>query len=100
MCGHGIDAFGTSVVPQDTVPPPRPVELPEKPQPREPVPRPQPPPIAVSPGPSRAQCDGVETFVGKERRCLMPKDSFRDCPTCPEMVVVPAGTFTMGSPEN
>ncbi len=24
--------------------------------------------------------------------------SFRDCATCPEMVVVPAGTFTMGSP--
>jgi formylglycine-generating enzyme required for sulfatase activity len=25
--------------------------------------------------------------------------SFRDCPTCPEMVVVPAGSFRMGSPE-
>ncbi|HEY7675400.1 MAG TPA: formylglycine-generating enzyme family protein [Burkholderiales bacterium] len=24
--------------------------------------------------------------------------SFRDCPDCPEMVVVPAGSFTMGSP--
>ncbi|MFQ5954487.1 MAG: formylglycine-generating enzyme family protein, partial [Kiloniellales bacterium] len=24
---------------------------------------------------------------------------FRDCPQCPEMVVVPAGSFTMGSPE-
>jgi formylglycine-generating enzyme required for sulfatase activity len=24
--------------------------------------------------------------------------SFRDCPECPEMVVVPAGSFTMGSP--
>jgi formylglycine-generating enzyme required for sulfatase activity len=23
---------------------------------------------------------------------------FRDCPTCPEMVVVPAGTFVMGTP--
>jgi len=26
--------------------------------------------------------------------------SARDCPTCPEMVVVPAGSFMMGSPEN
>ena len=26
-------------------------------------------------------------------------ESFRDCPDCPEMVVVPAGSFTMGSPE-
>jgi formylglycine-generating enzyme required for sulfatase activity len=25
---------------------------------------------------------------------------FKDCPTCPEMVVVPSGTFTMGSPNN
>jgi formylglycine-generating enzyme required for sulfatase activity len=26
--------------------------------------------------------------------------SFRDCPACPEMVTVPAGSFMMGSPEN
>src|SRR5262249_45697204 len=25
---------------------------------------------------------------------------FRDCPDCPQMVVVPAGTFTMGTPPN
>ena len=25
-------------------------------------------------------------------------ETFRDCPECPEMVVVPAGSFTMGSP--
>jgi formylglycine-generating enzyme required for sulfatase activity len=28
-----------------------------------------------------------------------PGRVFRDCPDCPEMVVVPAGSFTMGSPE-
>jgi clan AA aspartic protease (TIGR02281 family) len=49
---------------------------------------------------SQRPCDGVGTLVGSERRCLKPKDSFRDCPTCPEMAVVPAGTFTMGSPAN
>ena len=27
-----------------------------------------------------------------------PGAVFRDCATCPEMVVVPSGTFTMGSP--
>jgi formylglycine-generating enzyme required for sulfatase activity len=27
-----------------------------------------------------------------------PAQSFRDCPECPEMVVIPAGTFEMGSP--
>ena len=27
-------------------------------------------------------------------------DVFRDCPSCPEMVTIPAGTFRMGSPES
>ena len=31
---------------------------------------------------------------------LKPGDTFRDCPDCPEMVVVPAGEFMMGSPPN
>jgi formylglycine-generating enzyme required for sulfatase activity len=26
-------------------------------------------------------------------------EAFRDCPVCPQMVVVPAGSFLMGSPE-
>ena len=29
---------------------------------------------------------------------LTPGRVFRDCPECPEMVVLPAGSFTMGSP--
>ena len=33
-----------------------------------------------------------------EERTLKPKDSFRECNECPEMVVVPAGSFMMGSP--
>lgn len=28
-----------------------------------------------------------------------PGTAFRDCPECPEMVVIPAGSFVMGSPE-
>jgi formylglycine-generating enzyme required for sulfatase activity len=31
---------------------------------------------------------------------LKPHDSFSDCSTCPEMVVVPAGEFMMGSPND
>jgi formylglycine-generating enzyme required for sulfatase activity len=62
-------------------------------QPAAPV-APQPPP------PSR--CNGVEALVGSERRCLKPgsgkSEWFKDCPYCPEMVVVPAGRFTTGSP--
>jgi hypothetical protein len=33
-----------------------------------------------------------------EERVLKPKDVFRECDNCPEMVVVPAGSFTMASP--
>jgi formylglycine-generating enzyme required for sulfatase activity len=44
------------------------------------------------------RCDGIEMQVGTEKRCLNPKDTFRDCETCPEMVVIPAGEFMMGSP--
>jgi len=31
---------------------------------------------------------------------VKPGTSFRDCPDCPEMIVIPAGSFTMGSPKS
>src|SRR6185295_15486457 len=53
----------------------------------------------LSIGPASAQrCDGVEVEIGAtERRCLKPgaAQSFKDCPDCPEMVMIPAGSFTM-----
>ena len=42
-------------------------------------------------------CQGIEARVGNEKRCLKPGDSFKDCPDCPEMVVVPAGEYLMGT---
>jgi formylglycine-generating enzyme required for sulfatase activity len=33
-----------------------------------------------------------------QERALKPGDSFKECRDCPEMVVVPAGKFEMGSP--
>ena len=56
---------------------------------------------------SQSQCDGVWVAVGmqgqEEKRCFKPgngkTESFKDCPDCPEMVVAPAGSFIMGSPE-
>jgi formylglycine-generating enzyme required for sulfatase activity len=47
----------------------------------------------VAPPPPSA---GPLTFA--QERGLKPKDSFRDCADCPEMVVLPAGSFMMGSP--
>jgi formylglycine-generating enzyme required for sulfatase activity len=35
-----------------------------------------------------------------EESALRPNDSFRECDWCPEMVVVPAGSFIMGSPDD
>src|SRR5262245_30895454 len=37
-------------------------------------------------------------LTAAEERTLKPKNSFRECADCPEMVVVPAGSFIMGSP--
>lgn len=34
-----------------------------------------------------------------QERGLLPGDRFTDCPTCPDMTVVPAGSFTLGSPD-
>jgi formylglycine-generating enzyme required for sulfatase activity len=34
----------------------------------------------------------------EREQALNPKDSFKECANCPEMVVMPAGTFKMGSP--
>src|SRR5262245_28093843 len=46
------------------------------------------------------RCDGIDVSVGaRERRCLRPGygEPFKDCPECPELVVVPAGSFMMGA---
>src|SRR5262245_12066263 len=36
-------------------------------------------------------------LTAAETLALRPKDSFRECDACPTMVVIPAGTFTMGT---
>ena len=61
------------------------------------------PPTSIQP-PSDDVHTPVRETVGdvplspERERALRPKDSFKECATCPEMVVAPAGTFTMGSP--
>jgi formylglycine-generating enzyme required for sulfatase activity len=40
---------------------------------------------------------GAAPLTAQQERALKPKDTFRECEDCPEMVVVPAGSFTMGS---
>jgi formylglycine-generating enzyme required for sulfatase activity len=43
---------------------------------------------------------GEVPLPAERERALKPKDVFKECANCPEMVVVPAGSFTMGSPAN
>jgi formylglycine-generating enzyme required for sulfatase activity len=50
-------------------------------------------PITVS-WPSRMP----QPLSAAEECALKPKDAFKECDKCPEMVVLPAGSFTMGSP--
>ena len=57
------------------------------PTPPEPERRPE--PVAQPPAPQPAS---APSRTSGER--------FQDCDACPEMVVIPAGSFTMGSPEN
>jgi formylglycine-generating enzyme required for sulfatase activity len=39
--------------------------------------------------------------LSKSEECaLTPKSAFKECDKCPEMIVVPAGSFKMGSAEN
>lgn len=42
----------------------------------------------------------VDAQAGPDTVSLDSGSVFRDCTSCPEMVVVPAGTFVMGSPES
>jgi formylglycine-generating enzyme required for sulfatase activity len=42
-------------------------------------------------------CECIPAGAGEQP--LKPgQSSFKDCADCPEMVVIPAGSFTMGSP--
>ena len=40
----------------------------------------------------------AQPLTAAEECALKPKDTFKECDKCPEMVMVPAGSFTMGSP--
>ena len=48
---------------------------------------------------SRRVIDGWQN-VKRGRMRLLPGRMFRDCPDCPEMIVIPAGSFLMGSPDD
>ena len=55
-------------------------------------------PMQASPSTVPTAAGSIALLSPDRERALRPKDSFKECDRCPEMVVVPAGGFTMGSP--
>jgi formylglycine-generating enzyme required for sulfatase activity len=45
-----------------------------------------------------ALISAVSCLIETQANVATPGAVFRDCPECPQMVVIPAGSFTMGSP--
>ena len=56
-----------------------------------------PPATATAPVPA-AEKEAVTPLMAAQERALKAGDSFKECSDCPEMIVVPAGNFMMGSP--
>jgi len=85
-----------------TTPAPTPVTIPPAPKPpAETAQAPAAPPAATpqaaappQPSPAPAETPQPAPTVAS----ATPPQTFRDCANCPEMVVVPAGTFQMGAP--
>src|SRR5436190_9060245 len=51
----------------------------------------------VTPTPAPAASIQAAPLSPIQEKALKPKDTFKECANCPEMIVVPAGSFTMGS---
>jgi formylglycine-generating enzyme required for sulfatase activity len=48
--------------------------------------------------PAQIMPAGIAPLTPEREQTLKPKDSFKECDACPEMVVVPKGSFMMGTP--
>ena len=59
--------------------------------------RPAPPPACGGVTQVSIESRSAGPLSTAEECSLRPGDTFRECVNCPEMVVVPAGSFTMGS---
>jgi formylglycine-generating enzyme required for sulfatase activity len=79
---------------------PDPLPAPSVPQPlpaAQPAPAPQAPILAPQQAPANISAAAVPLSPDRERT-LKTGEAFSECDKCPEMIVVPAGSFTMGSP--
>jgi formylglycine-generating enzyme required for sulfatase activity len=81
-------------------PPPATPPAPARPAVVAPPAPPVTPPAPVRPAVGITPARAAQVLSQAEERALKPKDGFKECDVCPEMVVVPAGSFVMGSPAN
>jgi formylglycine-generating enzyme required for sulfatase activity len=78
-------------------PPPRALDTGAPPAPLPPSQRVTPPASMAAVGVVHAP-HAIAPLSAAEERRLMPQDQFTECAGCPEMTVVPAGSFLIGSP--
>jgi formylglycine-generating enzyme required for sulfatase activity len=90
-----VPAPAPAPVAQAPAPPPAPAPIAHAPV-TTPAPAPT-TPVPVPVAPTHATDAPLSPAT---ERALKPKDTFKECANCPEMIVVPAGSFTMGSPAN
>jgi formylglycine-generating enzyme required for sulfatase activity len=81
MCGIGLVAVAMLVQHAKGAPAPKPVA-----------------PKVLAPVGAFSSERAPQPLSRAEERAIKRKDTFKECAACPEMVVVPAGTFTMGAP--
>ena len=105
IAGEGSVTRKASGLPENQAVMRTPAQVPEPPKANPQValvapPRPSPEPQKAIAG--DGGCDGLLVSVAMpgEKPCIKPGFgvSFQDCRNCPEMVIVPSGSFTMGSP--
>jgi formylglycine-generating enzyme required for sulfatase activity len=75
-------------------------QVPPRVQPTPPPQAPSSPPAPDRPPPINLPVLNFTTLSPERERALQPKDSFKECSACPEMVAVPSGAFEMGSPDS
>src|ERR1700680_4138794 len=56
--------------------------------------------VAIPSHPLRLSMRQEKPLSRTEEQALEPSDMFKECPVCPEMIVVPSGEFIMGAPES
>jgi formylglycine-generating enzyme required for sulfatase activity len=98
-----VGVWFANTVRTPTPPAPLPVQPPQTTVPAGPLPVVQAPPAPAQAPVTPVQptsISGVTPLSPDRERALRPKDSFKECDQCPEMIVVPAGSFTMGAPDS